>query len=329
MPVTKPTYFLLGAWNCFCQRCNKKVKNSEITREWTGLLVCRACFTQRQSQDFVTGVPDQMAPPWAAPESPDVFVVAPPPGFTASTMITGSLAAPLLSGPEELFDTVNTLSVSTNFPMLPYVSTDDAILAGANMVAIYNSASAAWEIAQFENVAAGSSGAWDLTGLLRGRVGAENAMAQTAPAGSAFYYLGQSSAPLYDWINNNLFAGNVGLANVPFSPCDITFDGTIISWTRRSKAIRLDQPDIDPVIDSPPLGEDDERYSVDILDGSGSVVATLNTIGRTFVNFTIAEQFSVLGSFGSAYTVRIYQVSRQYGRGSYRQAVAPASLRSA
>ena len=291
MPATKPTWYKQGSWNAYCQRHGGKVKAEEIVREWTGLLVCKKCAEERQSQDFVRGVVDDQSVPWSTGNPADVFVVAPPPGFNASTMITGSLTAPLLSGPEELFDTTNTLSVSTNFPMLPYVSTDDAILAGANMVAVYNTASAAWEIVQFENVAAGTSGAWNLTRLLRGRVGTENAMAQTAPIGSPFYYIGQSSASVYDWINNNLFSDDVGLANKPFSPTDIiyTFNGPdmTISWTRRSKVIRLDQPDIDPVIDSPPLGEDDERYSIDLLDSAGNVVKTLTVIGTTSVRLRL------------------------------------------
>jgi hypothetical protein len=330
MPSTKPTWYKFGSWNQFCQRCGKKTKAENITREWTGLLVCNVCLEERQPQDFVRGVPDDQSVPFTTSEPVDTFVVSPPPGF--STLVSGTLTAPLAAGPENLFDNVNTLSVSTNVPMLPYATTQAAVLGGANMCAIYNGSTGLYEVVQFQNVAAGTSGAWNLTGLLRGRVGTEGAMAETFPTGSPFYYIGQSSAPLYGWINSNLFVNNVGLANLPFSPCLIkgalgtNGQDVILSWTRRSKAVRVDQADFDP-IDNAPLGDADERYSVDVLGASGNAAATLNIVGAPSATFTVQEQIAAFGSIQSSYTFNVYQVSRDYGRGYFRQVTAtPAAL---
>ncbi len=54
-----------GHWWIYCQRCQFKVRNDHIKREWTGLFVCdetvHGCFEQRNEQDFVRGIPDKQS----------------------------------------------------------------------------------------------------------------------------------------------------------------------------------------------------------------------------------------------------------------------------
>jgi hypothetical protein len=49
-------------------------KDSELQLRWDGLMVCRGDWEPRQPQDFVHGVADKQAPPFARAEQADVFI---------------------------------------------------------------------------------------------------------------------------------------------------------------------------------------------------------------------------------------------------------------
>ena len=57
-----------------CDRCGFKYWNTELRREWTGLMVCRDDFETRHPQDFVRGVADRQVVPVSRPEPADVFL---------------------------------------------------------------------------------------------------------------------------------------------------------------------------------------------------------------------------------------------------------------
>ncbi len=63
-----------------------------------------------------------------------------------------------------------------------------------------------------------------------------------------------------------------------------------------------------------PLGEDEERYEVDVLDGA-SVVRTLASSVPS-VSYSATEQAADFGSPQPAYDIRVYQLSPAYGRGT-------------
>lgn len=63
-----------GDWLCICDRCGFTYYASELRREWTGLMVCPDDYEERHPQDYLPSRPDQQAPPWTRPESPDTFV---------------------------------------------------------------------------------------------------------------------------------------------------------------------------------------------------------------------------------------------------------------
>lgn len=67
--------FEFGKWNVICDRCGRKYKNDEVTREWTGLIVCKdRCFEVRHPQDFVRSRPDDQRVEFTRPEPTDQFV---------------------------------------------------------------------------------------------------------------------------------------------------------------------------------------------------------------------------------------------------------------
>ena len=66
------------SWNLICQRCGSKYKAHQITKEWTGLLVCKGpgtkeCFDHRNPQDFVRSRTDKQTVPFASPEPEYTF----------------------------------------------------------------------------------------------------------------------------------------------------------------------------------------------------------------------------------------------------------------
>lgn len=54
-----------------------KVPLSDLVRQWDGEMVAKAFVDKRNPQDFVRGVKDVQALPYARPESPDSFVSGP------------------------------------------------------------------------------------------------------------------------------------------------------------------------------------------------------------------------------------------------------------
>lgn len=66
-------YYLPGGWNMICQVCGFKYKNTEMKLRWDNVWCCPEDWEIRQPQDFVRGIKDQMAIPYAVPEPPDVF----------------------------------------------------------------------------------------------------------------------------------------------------------------------------------------------------------------------------------------------------------------
>lgn len=63
-----------GDWNVVCDASGFECKASETVLTWDGLRVLRRFADKRNPQDFVRGVVDRQAVPWARPEPPDVFL---------------------------------------------------------------------------------------------------------------------------------------------------------------------------------------------------------------------------------------------------------------
>lgn len=238
------------------------------------------------------------------------------------------------SGPTDYFDTINTLRVKLYSGELASISEDTVLAGRANAIAIRNAAGD-WEILQFCTATLVDAGVYDLTKLLRGRLGTEHAMqspvafgarvvlldgaiaqiqAALAERGVArFYKWGPSGLDPSDvaWQQATFTARSVGL--MPWSPVHVAGarngSGDLsISWVRRTRfgGVWTDGADV-------PLNEETERYEIDILDGA-DVVRTLS-VNSPAATYTAAQQTADFGALQSSIAMNVYQLSAVVGRG--------------
>jgi hypothetical protein len=219
------------------------------------------------------------------------------------------------------------------------VSTDeDGLLEGLNTLVV--GAPGRWEIIYFRDVNVVTEKTFELTGLLRGRRGtnihcndhaagdyaylirseATDFLAAITPfstdlalLGATFTYRavgdGTNESSTYDQ-TEALAANNLR----PWAPVGhvaaYVGDDIEIEWFRRS---RLASPD---EVDDIPLGEAAELYDLEILDGSGNVVRTVEDL--TTPDYTYLEADQITDGFTpplATLQLRVYQISASVGRG--------------
>lgn len=226
-----------------------------------------------------------------------------------------------------IFDYKNRLTVLVLGGELESV-TDLAVLNGANVAKIGN------EIIQFKNATLISQNKYELTGLLRGRLGTEGAI-DTHTEAETFVLLDSRLAKI-DIPNSLIGLGRkykpVSIGSTlsqtteqsfvysaeslkPYSPVHIKGmrDGSgnlTVSWVRRTRMSGdwRDRVDV-------PLGEEKEEYEIDIMN-SGSVVRKVIVSNLTQTIYSAAEQITDFGSVQSSVSVVIYQMSSAVGRGN-------------
>ncbi len=234
-------------------------------------------------------------------------------------------------------ETVITVNVRATFGFES--TTDDAMLAGANVAAM--GADGRWEIVQWGLATQLSSTQWELSHLLRGRRGTEHVLGssqigdtfvvvstgdlgrvilETTEIGAARVYKGVSIGASYSSGTDQPFTGHAE-ALVCFSPVDAIAqretDGDIrISWIRRSRLGRTLMSGVDI-----PLGETTEAFSIDILEAhspaSPEIVLRTLTSSTESVLYSHANQETDFGSpLPSIIKVAIYQLSAIVGRGT-------------
>lgn len=213
------------------------------------------------------------------------------------------------------------------------------LFAGQNTAAV-KTVEGDWEVFQFEHATLLEEGRYELTGLLRGQAGSEHAMRAPLEAGAPFVLLNDAVTSIaltldevqlpYQWtygpsdrdladptygLRAHTFRG-VGLR--PLAPVHVrgkrSGDDLEMTWTRRTR-VGGDSWDVSEI----PLGEDSERYEVDILDGE-VVARTLQSTSPSLI-YTAAEQTADFGGPQSSIAVNVYQLSATAGRGSGRAAV--------
>lgn len=204
----------------------------------------------------------------------------------------GRLTAPLAPGPSSRLDAANTIGVRLVRGGLASVS-ELGLLNRANRAAI-RTADGGWEIASFRTAEETEPGQWELSGLLRGLHGTEDAMAAGSPAGARFVLLDDAVRDIgltpdeagltLNWLAeaSGSAGGRVGpvsftgglRAETPLSPVHLTAErragGIRLGWVRRS---RLDTDGWDG--EDAPADESAEAYQVEILGGD-AVVRTLD-----------------------------------------------------
>jgi len=259
----------------------------------------------------------------------------------AAPSTLGETETDLYSGPTSRFDRGNVLRIKL-FPQgVTLESVNDlSLFDGANTLAV-EGADGAWEVLQFRDAQLVAPGVYDLTNLLRGQYGTEDAMADPVASGARVVLLdgsavqvameqseiglpynwryGPSPEPLDNFAYTTVQHAFTGRGLKPFSPVHVagSRDGAgdlTISWIRRA---RVNGDAWEP--SSVPLNEPSEGYEVDILDGA-TVVRTL-TASSPSVVYTAAQQTTDFGGAQSSVDVVVYQMSDVVGRGTGRAGV--------
>lgn len=279
--------------------------------------------------------------PWPGPIA--VYRSPEDSGFQLSAMVlapavTGVTLDPLPSGATSRLDRATTVRVKVDQGALAS-ATALAMLGGANAAAIRND-DGAWEVLQFQSAVLTAPATYTLTGFLRGQAGTEHAMRSPLAAGARFVLLDGAPARVditedeiglaYTWKcgpasrdigsphyldAEHAFTGE-GLR--PLSPVHlrgIRSGGDLaISWVRRTRVGGDSWDGIDV-----PLGEDEERYEIDILDG-GDAIRTLTAMSPA-TTYTATDQTTDFGSPQTSIALRIFQLSATRGRGTPREAI--------
>jgi hypothetical protein len=247
--------------------------------------------------------------------------------------VIGDVASALPTGPTDYWDRGNTLTVVLDF--------DDDTLSSLDEGQVLNGGNAFWlgaadgqdgEIVQFATATLTAPHTYELSDLLRGRLGTE-ANVGTHGSNEVFIMLnlnsmGRSDFGPSDWdierdykpvsilndqadVTAQQFT-NTGVGKKPYSPTHVlgVRDGSnnlTVTWVRRS---RLRSAGLAGPV---PLGEATESYEIDVFDGA-TVVRTITATTPTAA-YSAAEQTADGLTPGDPVSLRIYQISDVAGRG--------------
>ena len=249
----------------------------------------------------------------------------------------GVLLWDLYAGPTARFDRGNRVQVQLAGGALESVS-ERALLDGANLAAVRNG-DGLWEVLQFQTAELVGTDRYEISRLLRGQAGTEQAMANPVAAGAPFVLLngavvgaGLSASDIgreITWrygpaardAGDDAFAETVhaftGAGLRPLSPVHVrgrrTEEGIALSWVRRTRlgGDAWSQVEV-------PLGEDLEAYEVDVMGPGGTPLRTLAS-PQPQVLYPSAHVQADFGHHPSQFTVRVSQLSATAGRGTYRE----------
>ncbi|ARQ00958.1 baseplate multidomain protein megatron [Pseudorhodoplanes sinuspersici] len=246
--------------------------------------------------------------------------------------IVGEMIDPLPRGPLGCFDDANRVRVQLFGGVLASVS-DQTLLGGANLAALQGP-TGAYEIFQFANAELVGNGTYELSRLLRGQGGSEWSMADLLEEGATFVLLDQQLVPVARGLEmlGRPLSLRIGAASRdhgdiaavtaeatpqaialrPYAPVHLRAtrgaDGITLSWIRRTRVSGDSWETLDV-----PLGEDGERYEIDILDGD--VVKRVLQSATTSVTYSSDDEIDDFGGALDTISVRIAQMSATVGRG--------------
>jgi hypothetical protein len=215
---------------------------------------------------------------------------------------------------------------------------DLAVFAGANAAALCH-ADGRWEVIQFAQAELIGEHTYRLSKLLRGQAGSEGAMMPLLAAGAPFVLLDGHAATIASGVDARdramqlrVVAAGRDTADATALALDVTPQSTALKplapvhlravragagvtlrWIRRTRA------DGDSWSGEVPLGEDSERYEVDIMSGA-TVVRTLTSTAPS-VLYPMADELADFGATQTSLAVRVAQLSATVGRGFAAQAL--------
>ena len=207
---------------------------------------------------------------------------------------------------------------------------------------VSQSRSGGWEIVQFVNATLTGTRTYDLTQLLRGQLGTEDAIETALAAGARIVVLDNTLIQMALDLNDlgREFYLKYGPANrdigdstylttqktfngrglKPFSPVHLSAttdgSGTTLNWVRRDRI----NSDSWEYTDDIPMNEAYERYEIDIKDGTDTTVRTITVDDATSVLYTAAEKST--DGISTPFDYVVYQISDQVGRGTGRRGTA-------
>jgi hypothetical protein len=247
--------------------------------------------------------------------------------------VIGDVAVALPIGPTDFWDRGNSLTVVLDYAGSTLESmSEDLIIAGFNAAWLGPANGQGGEVIQFATATLTAPGTYQLSNLLRGRLGTE---ANTTHGSAEVFVLlrtttlGRTEFGPADWYYSRLFKPvslltnevdttaqaftNNGVGKMPKSPVHIAGarDGSnnlTVTWVRRTR-LQVPGLGLGPV----PLGELSEAYSIDIYSGA-TVVRTIAATTPT-ATYTAAEQTADGLSPGAPVALRVYQLSDVRGRG--------------
>lgn len=254
-------------------------------------------------------------------------------GIANRSATLGVTLDPLPRGPVSRFDRASRVRVVMAPGSLSSVTTLQ-LFSGSNAFAVAVPGGG-FEILQAERAELVAPGTYQLSALLRGQAGTEHLIAHEVPPGTRIVLIDSSLAELSfgtdrlglplnwrvgpasaaigspDYVSRTLALGGIRLR--PLAPVHIRGrrDGVgdlAIDFVRRSR-IAGDSWDL---VD-PPLGETEEVYEIDILDGP-VVRRTIRTTAPS-ATYPAADQIADFGSLPVQVSVRVAQLSSAVGRG--------------
>lgn len=246
--------------------------------------------------------------------------------------VMGTAVTALPAGPSTVFDEASHVDVVLIGNGMLSSATELAVLNGANLMLVGH------ELLQFKTATELTAGKYRLSGLLRGRMGTEDATISHT-AGERFVLLDArlqkdvmptgliGLARSYKATSFGQTLGQVNAADFmyqaralrPYAPVHVTGerDGSghlTLRWVRRARVGGSWRDHVDV-----PLSEAAQAYEIDILHGS-QVVRVL-TSATPEAHYSVAEQMADFGALQAAVHVRIYQKSAIVGRGMAAAAV--------
>lgn len=259
-------------------------------------------------------------------------------GIASARATMGVTVTAMGPGPLGVFDYGTRLRVDVGEAQLLSISVLQCV-AGGNLAAV-RTPEGEWEVFQFLNATLVSPGVYELTGLLRGQAGSEHAMRAPLAAGAPFVLLDETVVRLpltasdidlelnwrYGPANRNVGdAAYVpityafrGVGARPYAPAHVrgqrVAGDLAISWIRRTR-MGGDSWTVSEV----PLSETDERYEVDILDGTMIKRTIASTTSSA--TYTLAQQTLDFGAPQAAVNVRVRQIGSNGRAGSVRSAI--------
>jgi hypothetical protein len=242
-----------------------------------------------------------------------------------------------------LFNSSQSMNVTLQYGTLQ--SRDkEAVLNGENTVLV-QLASGEWEIMSFLNATLLETGVYTISGLLRGLYGTEEVMlASSVAIGARLVVLDGNALQQMTWTMNDRGVVNTyrygpqtvtsdssqmqeysasykGVGLRPYSPAQLKgkralpSNDLVVTWIRRTR-VNGNSWEVVEV----PLGEENERYNLRVLDAGGAtVLRSVEGLTTPTFTYTTAMQTADFGSVQSSYKIEVAQLSTSYGEGSARR----------